>query len=171
MGVSKVGSLSCHQIDMRDHRSPDRPWEFLLDDEEYEAAIDYMTTNATRHALFGNRVRLSEFMSAAQSNGWQTVYLKREHEEATKEGLEYVKKAIRRLNACEKCRYRNWTRDDLDGCTSNKMPMTGVEWCVRYGGSDFYKAALHGELPKCGQDVWTKSDFNFKSDKDVSELE
>lgn len=151
--VTRKGGVSCHQIDMRDHRSFNRPWEFLVNDTDFEENLNHMEEEK-RHPFFGNRIRLSEFIEAANINGWQTVHLERQHEPASEEGLRYVETTLARLRACTGCRYQNWTRTDLDECTSNHMPMTGVFWCTRYVGEPLNKT---DEAPPCGKDNWNRS--------------
>eukprot|EP00933_Yihiella_yeosuensis_P047615 TRINITY_DN4348_c2_g1_i2.p1 TRINITY_DN4348_c2_g1~~TRINITY_DN4348_c2_g1_i2.p1 ORF type:complete len:487 (+),score=77.86 TRINITY_DN4348_c2_g1_i2:80-1540(+) len=87
--VHRHGSLTCHQVDNRDHSDFTRPWEFFLDSDAdfYSKTIG----GPSHHPYYGNRIRLSEFREAAALNGFEIVHLVRQHETATAEGLNYAK--------------------------------------------------------------------------------
>lgn len=156
--VARPGGLVCHQIDMRDHRNTSAPWEFLLDDSAYEEFLqnEFREHPQDRHPFFGNRVRISEFMGSALNHGLQTVLLDRQHEPESEEGLRYAAVARDKLRACSGCRYQYAKRSDLDGCTSNLMPITGVYWCTKKLG---VRPVSEMEEPPCGQDVWYRHDY------------
>merc|ERR1712060_860990 len=152
--VMRVGGVSCHQIDMRNHLNFDQPWDFLLDDKAFYDAINSRPPEE-RHPFFGNRIRLGEFMDSAKRHGFQTVHVKRNHEKGSKEGYEYAEKTLKKLRKCNKCQYKDWPREDLDGCTENNMPMTGVFWCIKYHG---VQQPADQEKPPCGMDDWSTCD-------------
>jgi len=157
--VSRVGSVSCHQIDQRDHRNFSRPWDFfLMPDGEFKKKT---IGSSMAHPYFGNRIRLREFMTAAAANGFQTVHVTRQHEVATPEGLKYAEDMLRKLRAkpVSTHRYADWPVEDFNGCTSNKMPQTGLFLCFRYQGSQAVPPEL--ELPACGVDVWNRDGFSL----------
>merc|ERR1711920_882273 len=97
-------------------------------------------------------------MDAAKRHGFQTVHVKRNHEQASKEGYEYAEKTLKKLRKCKTCQYRDWPREDLDGCTENNMPMSGVFWCIKYHG---VVQPPDQEKPPCGIDDWSTCDFTM----------
>eukprot|EP00933_Yihiella_yeosuensis_P080127 TRINITY_DN9353_c1_g1_i2.p1 TRINITY_DN9353_c1_g1~~TRINITY_DN9353_c1_g1_i2.p1 ORF type:complete len:423 (-),score=68.41 TRINITY_DN9353_c1_g1_i2:245-1513(-) len=158
--VHRKSSLTCHQVDMRDHRNWARPWDFfLLTDKEFRDMT--LGNSFYGHPYFGNRLRLSEFMGAAALNGFEIVYLERQHESATEEGLKYAKDVLKKLKQLDrkKYRYAKWKNlGDFSKCTANGMPETGVFVCFRLVGPG---PIVNSEVPTCGQDVWFKSGFSF----------
>ncbi|CAE8600273.1 unnamed protein product [Polarella glacialis] len=157
--VHRPGSLSCHQVDLRDHSDPTQPWEFFLtSDKDFYAKT---VGGIQGHPYFGNRFRLSQIMKAAASNGFETVHVVRDHEPASPEGLRYAKKALEKLDRlpADTHKYSKWPRSDFNECTSNKMPQTGLFICFRYAGGG---PLTNTEEPTCGQDVWYRSDFSLK---------
>ena len=150
--VTKKGGMTCHQVDLRYHVNGRKtPWDFLLySDEEY---------GPEEWVHRGNRFRLQEFLDAAHKYGWEIVLVNLQHEEASKEVLEYAQKTLKQLRNCSHCRYQNWTRDDLDGCTSNGTPMTSILFCARYTGR---VRSLPPARPPCGVDTWIRQDLGIQ---------
>merc|ERR1712110_106531 len=82
-----------------------------------------------------------------------------QHEAATADVLEYASVTLEKLRACSTCKYQNWSREDLDGCTSNGTPIIGIFFCSRYHGR-----VLPGKPPRppCGQDNWVKDNTGMQ---------
>ena len=148
--VSRLGSLTCHQVDLRHHKNFTRPWDFLLTPEHQWRAEDGLHS--------GNRLRLQEFLDAAHYSGWQTVEIQFQHEPVSEAGRAYAARTLQRLRNCAHCKYQHWPRRDLDGCTANGMPMTSVFFCAELVG----RAAVHAEPARgpCGVDYWMQEGYS-----------
>ena len=147
--VSRLGSLTCHQVDLRHHKDFSRPWDFLLIPNHRWKAADGLHS--------GNRLRLQEFLDAAHHSGWRTVAVNLQHEPISRKAKDYAAKTLSQLRNCAHCKYQNWPRRDLDGCTANGMPMTSVLFCAEYVGRD----AVDSEPARgaCGQDSWIREGY------------
>ncbi|NJN93628.1 MAG: methyltransferase domain-containing protein [Anaerolineales bacterium] len=66
--VSKPGGWGFHQVDFRDHRSMDKPLEFLLMD-----AQEFAKEFALRHGECGNRYRPWEYEKLFQKAGFEII--------------------------------------------------------------------------------------------------
>jgi len=66
--VSKPGGRGFHQVDFRDHRSMERPLEFLL-----MSQTDFAREFAERHGECGNRYRPWEYTQLFESVGFQVL--------------------------------------------------------------------------------------------------
>ena len=148
--VSRLGSVTCHQVDLRWHRNFSRPWDFLLTPERQWRPQDGLHN--------GNRLRLQEFLEAARRSGWRAVAIQLQHEPTSKEGQAYATTTLRKLRQCAGCRYRAWPLRDLNGCTANGMPMTSVFFCAEYVG----QAAVGREPARgsCGRDRWIQEGYS-----------
>eukprot|EP00930_Biecheleria_cincta_P050137 TRINITY_DN35312_c0_g1_i1.p1 TRINITY_DN35312_c0_g1~~TRINITY_DN35312_c0_g1_i1.p1 ORF type:complete len:483 (+),score=57.27 TRINITY_DN35312_c0_g1_i1:124-1572(+) len=155
--VHRPGSLTCHQVDLRDHTNFTKPWEFfLMSDKEFE---DKTFKSSFGHPYFGNRVRMSEFVEAARSHGFELVHVTKNHEPATAEGLRYASETSSKLRELDKSthRYASWPVVDDWRCTSNSMPITGLFICLEFSGG-----MREGDIKiPCEQDRWSKQGFRF----------
>lgn len=68
--ISKRDSVGLHQVDFRDHRSFDRPLEYLLDDE-----FTFARTFAECHGECGNRVRPTQLTQMFRAAGFSGIEL------------------------------------------------------------------------------------------------
>lgn len=148
--VSRLGGLTCHQVDLRHHKNFLRPWDFLLIPNHRWQAADGLHS--------GNRLRLHEFLDAAHHWGWRTVAVNLQHERASKEAQSYAAKTLSQLRRCARCKYQNWPRRDLDGCTANGMPMTSVFFCAEYVGRN--GVDVEPARGPCGQDSWIRDGYS-----------
>jgi hypothetical protein len=105
MRISKPGALHIHQVDMRDHRTFDRPLEYLLlvleDEEKFLSLSEYH---------LGSLRRASEYEAAFRGAGFEVLsnYVNLRSEP------DYMQDFLARLNRLERARYRDWPRDDID---------------------------------------------------------
>ena len=150
--VTTKGGMTCHQVDLRYHETGWKTiWDFMLHpDEEY---------GPEQWLHYGNRFRLQEFLDVAHKYGWEIDLVNLQHEEASEEVLNYARETLKKLRKCSNCRYQNWTKDDLDGCTSNGTPMTSIFFCARYTGMVRYSQPAR---PPCGVDTWVRQDSGIQ---------
>ena len=99
--VMKPGAKGAHQIDLRDHRTPDRPLEHLV-----LAETDFQIMALDRHNEFGNRLRASEFDAHWRAQGLAVV--KRQLDDADGNYLADVLPRLRKARSA----YRNWPPED-----------------------------------------------------------
>lgn len=71
--ITKSGGYNSHQIDFRDHRDCTKPLEFLLMDDER-----FLNAARLANLQFGNRIRLSEWISMFSNNGLELVMLNKD---------------------------------------------------------------------------------------------
>ena len=145
--VTRLGGVTCHQVDMRHHVNFSRPWDFLLIPETQWKA-DYGIDH-------GNRLRLQEFLDAAHHQGWKTLSISVQAGPATAEARAYASQTLHELRQCTGCKYRNWPRYDLDGCTANDMPIVGVYFCAEFVGKPARSGKEKPLRGPCGEDNWS----------------
>lgn len=101
---SRHGALGLHQVDFRDHRSMDRPLEFLLLGD-----ADFAREFEERHGECGNRIRPSELKVLFEKAGFRVV----EFEPNILAEDSYLEAFISRLRAAEQSKYREVDAGDL----------------------------------------------------------
>lgn len=101
--ITKRGGFNSHQIDLRDHRDFSKPFEFLLmDDAEFAKAAQ------EQNLQFGNRVRLSGWVSLFIENGFTIQHIYND----PPVDQDYLNGFIPRLRASNGT-YKNAPIDDL----------------------------------------------------------
>lgn len=101
--ITKAGGWGRHQIDMRDHRSFERPLSHLfMDEEEFQHAAK------ASNFEFGNRLRSMEFWAHFELAG----FVVRERETNGEATDDYLAEILSRLRASGSI-YRSWPKDDL----------------------------------------------------------
>ena len=102
--ASRPGALGLHQVDFRDHRSFERPLEFLLmSDSDFDREFD------ERHGECGNRWRPSEMAALFEKVGFRVI----EFKPTIFAEDDYVEELVPRLRAAEQSRYRDSDIDQL----------------------------------------------------------
>lgn len=101
--ITRAGGCGVHQIDLRDHRSFERPLEHLLIPDH-----DFALLAEGVFYEFGNRVRASEFDAHFAQAGFSILW---QDNNMTAEPS-YFEDTMRRLESARSV-YRNWPRSDL----------------------------------------------------------
>jgi SAM-dependent methyltransferase len=102
--VSKLGGRGFHQVDFRDHRSMERPLEFLL-----MSPTDFAREFAAIHGERGNRYRPWEYAQLFASVGFQVLQF--EPSAFADDG--YLQEFIPRLRAAQEAKHRAAEADML----------------------------------------------------------
>jgi SAM-dependent methyltransferase len=102
--VSKPGGRGFHQVDFRDHRSMERPLEFLL-----MSPADFAREFVEIHGERGNRYRPWEYAQLFESVGFQVL----KFEPSAFADDDYLQEFIPRLRAVKEAKHRDAEADML----------------------------------------------------------